>query len=391
MLESQAKQFVSEMELRGVPSAVALAAAESGYVVWPISDGWGSASRPMVMDCHYGLKISGLFDLDEFALFLNGEKTPAKSPVGTPIYKNVRDITDLREIADLSLHRDSIERGFTCFRGQPRDYWTSRAVPNPRISDDQRKERIITPSYWRSFLERPLSSRDMESSKSIFQTNFADSLIYHGIPDWQTLSQRNHERYGPHYSISDLEDFPDPESQEYYKRWVRHKVQAGFGSEYPLIEQHYGKPTIGLDVTFDLGVAAFFASHSWSPSADSTKATYLPIEEGRHEGVVYLLRFRDPAVKRTDYLVNSLGVFEHLPVVRPLRQRCGLPAFHGHEIAAAARDLDAVILLDASFDTSGLPEPEYLFPIEDDPFYLALLEQRKRFEGRWSWVVDYEF
>lgn len=389
MLESQAKQFVREMKVRGVPSAVASEAAESGYVVWPISDGWGSASRPMVMDCHYGQKMSGLFDLDEFALFLNGEKTPAKSPVSTPTYKNVRDIKDLQEIADLPLHRNSIESGFTCFRGQTRDYWTSRAIPNPRISDDQRKERIITPSYWRSFLGLPLSSRNMGPSQSIFQTNLADSLIYHGIPDWQTLSQRNHERYGPHYSISDLEDFPDSESQEYYKRWVRHKTQVG--SEYPLIEQHYGKPTIGLDVTFDLGVAAFFASHSWSPSANSTKSTYLPIEEGRHEGVVYLLRFRDPAVKRTDYLVNSIGVFEHLPVVRPLRQLCGLPAFHAHEIAAASRDLDAVVLLDASFDTSGLPEPEYLFPIEDDPFYLALLEQRKCFEGPWSWVVDYEF
>jgi hypothetical protein len=387
VLESEAKQFVSEMEVRGVPSAVASAAAESGYVVWPISGGWGRASRLMVMDCHYGLKMSGLFDLDEFALFLNGEKTPAKSPVGTPTYKNVRDIKDLREITDLPLHRNSIEGGFTCFRGQTRDYWTSRAVPNPRISDDQRKERIITPSYWRSFLERPLSSRNMGPSQSIFHTIFADPLIYHGIPDWQTLPERNHERYGPHYSISDLEDFPDPESQEYYKRWIRHRSSF----EYPLIEQHYGKPTIGLDVTFDLGVAAFFASHSWSTSAYSTKATYLPIEEGLHKGVVYLLRFRDPAVKRTDYLVNSLGIFEHLPVVRPLRQQCGLPAFHAHEISAASRDLDAVILLDASFDTSGLPEPEYLFPIEDDPFYLALLEQRKRFEGPWSWVVDYEF
>ena len=391
MLEIQAKQFVNEMEARGVPKSVASAAAESGYVVWPISDGWGGASRPMVMDCHYGLKMSGLFDLDEFALFLNGEKTPEKSPGSAPTYKNVRDIKDLREIADLPLHRSSIDRGFTCFRGQPRDHWTSRAVPNPRISDDQRKERIITPSFWRSLLARPLSSRGMGPFQSIFQTVFADPLVYHGIPEWQTLSQRNHERYGLHFSVYDLENFPDPESHEYYKRWIRHKVQIDHGSEYPLIEQHYGKQTIGLDVTFDLGVAAFFASHAFSTSADSTKATYRPIENGRHEGVVYLLRFHDPPVKRTDYLVNSLRVFEHLPIVRPLRQRCGLPAFHAHEIAAASRDLDAVILLDPSFDTRELPEPEYLFPINDDPFYLTLLEQRTRFEGPWSWVVDYEF
>ncbi|CDQ10899.1 FRG domain protein (fragment) [Acidithiobacillus ferrivorans] len=121
------------------------------------------------------------------------------------------------------------------------------------------------------------------------------------------------------------------------------------------------------------------------------KATYRPINGGEHEGVIYLLRFRDPAVKQTDYLVNELGVFEHLPVERPIRQRCGLPAFHGNEIAAAARDLDAVILLDANFDTSGLPDPKRLFPLTEDPFYLALLEQKKRFGAPWNWVVDYEF
>ena len=89
--------------------------------------------------------------------------------------------------------------------------------------------------------------------------------------------------------------------------------------------------------------------------------------------------------------MKEIGVFEHLPVERPLRQRCGLPAFHGNEIAAAARDLDAVIMLDANFDLSGLPEPSYLFPRLEDPFYLALLEEKQRDENEWNWVVDYEF
>ncbi|WP_035192154.1 hypothetical protein, partial [Acidithiobacillus ferrivorans] len=235
MLEEQAAEFVRDMEARGVSPAVAWEAAEAGYVVWPIANGWGSTPRSMVMDCHYGLKMSGLFELDEFAAFLNGEQTPAQSPIGTPTYKNVRDLKDLRDIAESPRHREAIEQGFTCFRGQTRDYWVSRPVPNPRICDGQRKERIITPSYWRQFLDRPLSARDWGPAKSIFGTILADELIYHGIADWRTLSQRNHERYGPHFSISDLEDFPDPESQEYYKRWVRHKIQAG--PEYPLIER----------------------------------------------------------------------------------------------------------------------------------------------------------
>jgi hypothetical protein len=388
VLEEWAADFVREMEVRGVSSSVASEASEAGYVVLPIGSGWGSEHQLMVMDCHYGLKMSGLFDLDEFAAFLGGEQTPEQAPCGTPTYENARDLQDLQEIVDSPRHRQSIERGFTCFRGQTRDYWMSRPVPNPRICDDRRKERIIAPSYWRGFLDQPLSARDRGPAQSIFETILADPLIYHGITDWRTLSNRNDERYGPH-SISDLEDFPDCESQEYYRRWSRHKIQGS--SKYPLIEQHYGKETIGLDITFDLATAAFFASHRWSQLRDSTKATYRPIGNGEHKGVIYLLRFRDPPVRQTDYLVKEIGIFEHLPVERLLRQRCGLPAFHGHEIAAAARDLDAVILLDANFDVCGLPEPSYLFPRVEDPFYLALLEEKQRAGGAWDWVVDYEF
>ncbi|WP_146187802.1 hypothetical protein [Limnohabitans sp. T6-5] len=389
MFEEQAAEFVRDMEARGVPHTIASKAAEAGYVVWPIENGWGNTPRSMVMDCHYGLKMSGLFELDEFAAFLNGAQTPAQPPIDTPTYKNVRDLKDLREIAESPRHREAIEQGFTSFRGQPRDYWMSRSVPNPRICDAQRMERIITPSYWRQFLDQPLSARNLGPSQSIFETFQADELVYHGIADWRTLHKRNHERYGPHFSISDLEDFHDPESQEYFKRWKRHRFHDCY--EYPLIEQHYGKKTIGLDITFDLATAAFFASHRWSELSNSLKATYRHINEGEHEGVIYFFRFRDPAVRQTDYLVNKLGVFEHLPVERPIRQRCGLPAFRANEIAAAARDLDAVILLDANFDTDGLPEPNHLFPLSEDPFYLALLEQKKRFGTPWNWVVDYEF
>jgi len=382
VFEKRAAAFVREMEVRGINTATASEAAEAGYVVCSISGG------NMVMDCHYGLKISGLFSLDEFAAFLSGEKTPAKVPFGTPTYKNVRDLQELREIVNSPRHQHWIDRGLACFRGQTRDYWVSRPVPNPRICDEQRKERIIAPSYWRRFLDQPLSARDWGPSKSIFGTILADSLIYHGIEDWRTLSKRNDERYGFH-SISDLQDFPDHESQEYYRRWFKHKIQPR--PEYPLIEQHYGQETIGLDITFDLATAAFFASHRWTQLKDSGKTTYSPIAKGEHKGVIYLLCFRDPPVRQTDYLVKEIGVFEHLPVERPLRQRCGLPAFHGNEIAAAARDLDAVIMLDANFDLSGLPEPSYLFPRLEDPFYLALLEEKQRDENEWNWVVDYEF
>ncbi|MGR5972894.1 FRG domain-containing protein [Bacillus cereus] len=54
---------------------------------------------------------------------------------------------------------------------------------------------------------------------------------------------------------SNLEDFPDSESQEFASRYNQ---KLSIGNEQALIEQHYGFPTVGLDVTFDLKTALFF-------------------------------------------------------------------------------------------------------------------------------------
>lgn len=381
MLKELATEFVDVMKRRGVSEDMALKATESGYVVAP------SAPTLTVMDCHYGYKASGLFNIDDFANYLKGVQPIERSSSGVAVYRNVRDLQELQEIASQPRHQRYISQGMTSFRGQVRDYWMTRPVPNPRTSDDQQRERIVIPSYWRAFLERPLIERNWGPADSIFKTILADPLVYHGIPDWQGLPSRNYERYGIH-SVSDLEDFPEHENQEYFRRYMRHKVMPS--SEYPLIEQHYGQSTIGLDVTFDLATAAFFASHRWV-GRQHGKATYEAIEPGQHGGVIYFFTFRDPLVKKTEYLVRELNVFQHVPPIRPVRQQCGLPAFHANEISAAVRDLDAVLFLAPNFMNSGLPEAPYLFPVIDDPFYRALIEQKRRLPEVWDWVVEYEF
>jgi hypothetical protein len=88
--------------------------------------------------------------------------------------------------------------------------------------------------------------------------------------------------------------------------------------------------------------------------------------------------------------VRDISLFRNLPPLRPIRQHCGLPAFHFNEIAAAARDLHAVFHLDEAFDVSGLPSAAALFPgREEDRFYDALLELRERAPEIWGSVVEY--
>ena len=76
---------------------------------------------------------------------------------------------------------------------------------------------------------------------------------------------------------------------------------------------------------------------------------------------------------------------------RPIRQRCGLPAFHFNEIAAAARDLHAIFYRGELFDSSGLLVAASLFPDrEEDRFYGAFLELKQRGPGIWGEIVGYE-
>src|SRR5262245_21858328 len=124
-----------------------------------------------------------------------------------------------------------------------------------------------------------------------------------------------------------------------------HFFNAPYSNDVPLLEQHYGIPTIGLDITFDPAVAAFFASHNFVRGANG-RASFRAIRDGDHQGIVYCFVFESPSVTETGYLVRDVPLFRNIPPLRPIRQRCGLPAFHVNEIAAAVRDLHAVFYLD---------------------------------------------
>jgi hypothetical protein len=116
-------------------------------------------------------------------------------------------------------------------------------------------------------------------------------------------------------------------------------------------------------------------------------------EDGRERMIVpsWWRPWIRPPVTKTEYLVRDISLFKNIPPLRPIRQFCGLPAFHFHEIAAAARDLHAIFYLDDLFDSSGLPVAASLFPHrEEDRFYGALLELKQRVPSIWGEIVEYE-
>jgi hypothetical protein len=331
------------------------------------------------MDTYYGNKYAGLFELDEFVDYLR-----SGSHDGLPVRFAEYHVKSLREIrAILDRPENSAYAGRVTFRGQTEDFWIRRPVPNPRAKSADGSERMIVPSQWRKAINRSLDDRESKTSASVFASPLLSSpLLYHDIPDW-----RNHLRH-----IAEHLGEPDPckVCSEIATRREAHSLDAVYSNDGPLLEQHYGMPTMGLDVTFDPAVGAFFASHNFVRGANG-RASFEPVRAGDHQGIIYCFVFESPSVTETGYMVREVPLFRNIPPLRPIRQRCGLPAFHVNEIAAAVRDLHAVFYLDAAFDLSELPSASYLFPgRQEDRFYGVLVELREWLPQVWGDIVEYD-
>jgi FRG domain len=358
----------------GISAMLADELIGSGYMYRRMGRAFSAETTDCLADTFYGIKeYTSLIPLDDVErAFANPIKRDA-----VPEY-SVKSIAHARAILAADRHRTYIQRGGMSFRGQLTEYFTRRAMPNPRIALPDGRERLIVPSIWRPFHGRWNDRFTLELPPPFFSTIFAEHLIYYGIPDWETLDERNFSRYGFH-TLSDLEDFPDSDSREYGRRWRLHKVEGPFNSEMPALEQHYGMPTAGLDVTFDLATALFFATHRFVLLPNGC-ATFLPIPDGAHDGVVYCIVFESPRLRETSDLLKMNSLFDHLPPERPRRQHCALPMFWHFNINEAVPDSDAILHLDPLFDREGIPLAKDVFPIgEADPFYHGLMALRDRF------------
>lgn len=340
---------------------------ESGYFQWNV--GYPPKTAPCVADRFYGSKIpSGLIPINVFIEYLNGGNIPQYSECIK--HYTVKSLQEAEEILSSERHKKYNESGSLSFRGQTKEYWLRRKIPNPYAKNHLNDERFIVPSFWRSCDKYHNPAHRVHGQTSILNTESADRLIY-----------------------GDISSNSDSENE---RRYNTHKIEGYFSNEIPQIEQHYGRKTIGLDVTFDLATAFFFASHRVKEKdTNSKKYTYLPIKKGEHKGVVYCFVFSMPSVYKSEWQIKYLKTFQDIPPLRPIRQSCALPAFHFNEVNAAARDLDAIFFLDKNFDQTGLPSKEYLFPdSNEDLFYSALIREKKRFmdkDDTWKDFVEYEF
>ncbi|MCB9056736.1 MAG: FRG domain-containing protein [Chitinophagales bacterium] len=331
--------------------------------------------------------MTGQFRFNDFLEILENRKT-IKS-----VEKKISTVHSTEEILDI-LRSDPhsnycLDQGSLSYRGQTNEYFTKRLIPNPSLKNKEGQERLIIPGIYRKYSE-DFQARIMdERPQEIFNTYLADDLIYYGMESPLILQERNYKKYGIH-TISDLGDFPEPENQEFYKRWIQIKVQGNAYPDIAIISQHYGFHTYGLDITFDPKVAAFFASHKFVLKSNG-KADYYPVEKGKHTGVIYCFYFRAPQITRTKDIIQSIPAFDYIKPVRPIKQSCALPFFLPDRLNEANQFIFHIFKLHPDFDNSDLPSKNYLFPnMNEDKFYKAVIDVKKN-NDVWSDFVEYDF
>jgi hypothetical protein len=386
MIPRQKPDLAEALRSSGVGPARIEDVIGSGYRLLPSSSVLDSRdSVGVVVDTFYGSTMpASHFDFATFAEYVKGTECPFRyNPRRIP----VRSLVHAREVLERPENKRWLDEGRLSFRGQSQEYFTRRPFPNPYVGNDSGEEPLVIPAFWRQFRD-DWNSRLGQQCASIFRGLHADEFIYHGIPQWQRLAEINLARYGDH-SMSDLEDFPDPESREYYRRYIKFKVELDRNVDIPLVEQHYGIKTNGLDVTFDIGVALFFAVNQARRDTHD-RIVFERANSDLPTGVVYMFVFRAPSLSTTQDMVEQVLTFKHLHPERPIRQRCALPFFHDWCINEAICHCHGILEITPDFDDGCLPTAAELFPSPDeDPFYRVALDFRRRNPGRYGDFVEY--
>jgi FRG domain len=146
-----------------------------------------------------------------------------------------------------------------------------------------------------------------------------------------------------------------------------HKLTSDFDLHLLAISlaQHYGLPSMGLDVTDDLDVALFFALHKLEKA--SVPRHLRPSRKAARSGLSVLYVFAPSERFQLNFRDYCPPGF---PSGRPDRQRARfLHTGWGYSRNACARMLMAAFDLDPAGDFGELPRPHHLFPGPDeDPF-----------------------
>jgi hypothetical protein len=340
--------FQAELEERlrakGADDTIVSDVLASGYYMRTFGDPFSGRTWVSVSDGLYGNKqLSSSFEPDAFVDYAV-RRVNAFPPLPSFRTIMVKTKEDIAAVLSEPRRKHYLNEVSLSFRGQPQQYKLKRRLPNPVRSDERGEELSILPGAYRQ-----------TALPYTFDVNVTEQRIAEWLPP-ALLSEG-----------ADVYSSNDP---------MR-------------VEQHYATQTRGLDVSFSVEVALFFATHRFRLRADG-KALYDRVAQGEHTGAIYAFRFRDPPVKSTAFLIRHFDLFRNHVPERVLRQECGLPLMGDEERNIAITDIDCVMQLHPDFPHEGGLTPEDLFPAAaDDRFYAELLRHKDRHPDKLASVVEY--
>ncbi len=257
------------------------------------------------------------------------------------------------------------------FRGQTRNFSLDRAVPNPAMSVDGFGEISLVPSVWRRLLLARRSS--FLSFRNL--TRLEWSKILYSSFDIEDI-QRRHQSLIDNgelvYSIPEMEDCSDPAVAEFGK--IRGDLILDFdqyASAFATLMQHYGLLSPVLDLSSDVDVALFFATHALDGSGHN--CTYKFVGTNNRQALLYILKENE----REMTVHQRRRLFEALNPQRPIQQHCVTAHASPWAINLPADFLVEVIRLDFDLSSPQGYAMSDLFPSRnDDRFLRALIDQR---------------
>lgn len=341
------KRLIGLLRERNVSEDLIEKVIDSGYIIRTFG-GFGATPWESVSDKMFGNKgHSSNFDIDKFVEYIHGNYSFPELP--TFVEYTVKNYKEIEDILSDPRRQHYINEGKMSFRGQTSQYTYKRKIPNPVRSDKNGREISIFPGVFRQ------------------NSEFYSFNIEH--KETRSLNHLLHEL--------------EPNNPDIY-------LDSSYAYDIMRVEQHYATQTAGLDISFDMETAIFFATYKSQFNSEG-RTYYTKIKKADHQGVIYGFCFRDPPVKKTEFLIKDFDLFKTYKPERILRQNCGLPLFSEYERNIAITDLDFIIHLDKDFDYEGVRTPNYMFPnTEEDKFYGKLLELKDKHPKLLKNIVEYE-
>jgi hypothetical protein len=330
---------------------------DSGYIV---------INGDLVIDRYYG----GLVNRYD-----SRSRMPLHIFTGDPVYPQhpakVHHATSLNDVkACIREWQTHVSRPFL-FRGQNSSYPLQRKRINPAYAIEGYGEVSLLASLWRKMVKVNAGFREEFINISLVEWS---KVLYADFDMEEVESRRKAalDRGEWMYSAQDMEDSDDPLLSEFGR--LQLDLIMGFDHDLSIplqtLLQHYGLLSPLLDLTSDVDVALFFASHQFE-SDDDARLTPTFVGTNSRNAVLYVFR-PDVTEMRGHEHHRALEKFHPQ---RPIRQFCHV-AFCGQDaLNLPAEFIHGIIALDFDDLPGGGRLAQDLFPnVSDDPFLGSLKE-----------------